>query len=421
METQYPQDDVRTLSALTNLSEVVCAELLASTGGNLQATIAMLQEPDTFPTSPPPRTEPEPDSGLHGLADDDETLSSCTTPLVAPAPVPPPTPPAASGLFSRLYAFLASIVSILGQLLDHSAPPDARFSANYESQCPYPHPAFIDGSYPDVLLAHRSCSRPILVYLHSDLHQSTQEFCRSVLGAPQIIDFVNTNFLLWGCTSRTAELFMIAHSLEVSGYPFLGVLGEVNSRMVVIDRIEGLMPADDVLQKLVQAHEMYEAQLVALRHERLAQTEARNIIEEQDQAYLESLRADQARERAAEEAKRIAEQEEQRLAQAAALEQSAIAAKTLLKEEKRRRIPPPPVDGGPSTAVNVRLPDGRRVQRRFHLQTPLSSVLDYLEAEADFDMSDFQLVTNFPRKVCSDPAMRLEATDYTFFVEPKPA
>ncbi len=138
--------------------------------------------------------------------------------------------------------------------------------------------------------------------------------------------------------------------------------------------------------------------------------EARAIRTDTDWAYEESLRLDrekearrarerEAREReAAEAATRAAEEQ-------AAREEAARAREAAIKTASDA-LPEEPAAGAEGVVdVAVKLPDGRRVRRRFMKTHPLQSVFNFLVVEDDtLEHGTYRLVSQFPRRQFEDNA-----------------
>ena len=94
----------------------------------------------------------------------------------------------------------------------------------------------------------------------------------------------------------------------------------------------------------------------------------------------------------AEEASARAEEE------AAEAEAQAAAARQQSRAARAAALPPEPPMGPDVSRLVIRLPDGRRLDRRFEKTDTLQLAID-LVAGADPDGEEVDLVSNFPRKV----------------------
>ena len=132
-------------------------------------------------------------------------------------------------------------------------------------------------------------------------------------------------------------------------------------------------------------------------------TEARLMRNEQDWAYEESLRLDRAKEAAA-AAKR--EEEERAAAEAAAVAAVEAEAAAVAAEERSKAIaaaanalPDEPKAGEEGVVdVAIRLPDGRRVRRRFAKTDPLQAIFSFLVSAEHLEAGTYRLVAQFPRR-----------------------
>ena len=65
---------------------------------------------------------------------------------------------------------------------------------------------------------------------------------------------------------------------------------------------------------------------------------------------------------------------------------------------KAERLPAEPAAGPDATRLVIRLPDGRRLDRRFDKACALQAAVDLVESH-DPDIYEFDLVSNYPRRV----------------------
>jgi len=122
----------------------------------------------------------------------------------------------------------------------------------------------------------------------------------------------------------------------------------------------------------------------------------------------------QAQQRAEEE-RRLAEEraaaERERLEAERAERERAEAAerKAALAREKAARLPPEPAPNTPNvTRIAFRLPNGRRIDRRFSVEDPVQVLYDYLESDVTLELPPFRLQTSFqPKKVFEDKSQTL--------------
>jgi len=244
----------------------------------------------------------------------------------------------------------------------------------------------------------------LLVYLHSPYHDDSDDFCRNVLCTEVITEFVNTNFLFWMTTISIAEGFRVSSELGASTYPFLAVLCyNVRGEPTLVDIIEGNVGLHNTLSHLTVILEQHGNSLQNLRSQRLQQDTDRQIRQEQDIAYKETLAADQERERKV-------HQEEEKNKRQIEEDQKQKEMRVKRRERLKATLPTEPSAGEKDiTSLVFRFSDGSRLQRRFKASDKLQSVYDFLDAQENSELPlNFVLVTNFPRKMFRDKSMILQ-------------
>uniref|UniRef100_A0A8C5IK00 FAS-associated factor 2 n=1 Tax=Junco hyemalis TaxID=40217 RepID=A0A8C5IK00_JUNHY len=188
------------------------------------------------------------------------------------------------------------------------------------------HPVFYQGTYSQALNDAKRELRFLLVYLHGDDHQDTDEFCRNTLCAPEVITLINTRMLFWACSTNKPEGYRVSQALRENTYPFLAVIMLKDRRMTVVGRLEGLIQADDLINQLMFIMDANQTYLVSERLEREERNQTQVLRQQQDEAYLASLRADQEKERKKKEERERKKKKEEEVQQ------------QKLAEERRRQV-----------------------------------------------------------------------------------
>jgi len=275
----------------------------------------------------------------------------------------------------------------------------AAFSRQWEDRYGDQHPPFNTGSYSQVLEEAKRDLRFLLVYLHCEEHQDTNRFCREVLSNSQVVGQIETsNIIFWGCSVDRAEGFRVSQALRENSYPFLAMIVLRQNRMVVVGRQEGLIQSEALVQWIQDTVTDFEAFIVAARAERDERNLDREIRNEQEAAFAETLRRDQEREQRAreqEEVERREEEERERLRREELDRKDQIVK---LKVELADQIPDEPEMGGEDTVrVLIKLPGGQRLERRFLLSHSLKHIYYFVFCHPD-SPDQFDIVTNFPRR-----------------------
>ncbi|KAJ7357568.1 FAS-associated factor 2 [Desmophyllum pertusum] len=274
-----------------------------------------------------------------------------------------------------------------------------QFKAEFESDYGAVHPTFYQGSYSQALNDAKRELRFLLVYLHSPEHQDTQEFCRSTMTNEGFREYVNGNMLFWAANVNSTEGYKVSHALREATYPFLAVICLRDNRMTVVGRMEGLMNVDGYVALLARLIEDNEPALVVARADRHERTQTQQLRDEQDEAYYESVRADQEKERKKreEEDKKRLEEESKRQKEEAKRNRAQSIAQDRL--DRKLRIPEEPESSDPdSVRVLIKMPNGKRLERRFLKSHSLQALYDFVFCDEESPV-EFVLVSNFPRKV----------------------
>lgn len=275
-----------------------------------------------------------------------------------------------------------------------------RFIQNYESTYGNEHPVFYRGSYRQALNDAKQELRFLVIYLHQNDQSDCSNFCSTVLPNRNVISFLNeSNILFWACEQDLNEGNRVATALQANVYPYVAVVVLRESRMTLVGRMEGPVSPEEFIRRLRSVFEANEAYLIAARAERIERSFNQSLREQQDRAYLESLRADEEKEQIKREKEN--KEQEQRLQQVR-LEEIEQAHKDELKKQKVEMlasIPPEPSleEPGSLTIVFI-MPGGVRIERRFSETSPLADVLNFVFCHPS-SPDIFEVATNFPKRV----------------------
>uniref|UniRef100_A0A673JKX4 FAS-associated factor 2 n=1 Tax=Sinocyclocheilus rhinocerous TaxID=307959 RepID=A0A673JKX4_9TELE len=273
------------------------------------------------------------------------------------------------------------------------------FIHSFEEKYGRSHPVFYQGTYSQALNDAKRELRYLLVYLHGDDHQDTDEFCRTTLCSEEVLTFINTRMLFWACSTSKPEGYRVSQALRENTYPFLAMIMLKDRKMTVVGRLEGLIQPEDLINQLTFIMEANQTYLISERLEREERNQTQVLRQQQDEAYLASLRADQEKDRKKREEQELKRQEEEKAHQSILAEERR---RRTLEEEKERKsecLPPePPLDDPDSVKIVFKLPNDTRVERRFLFSQSLTVIHDFLFSLKETP-EKFQIVTNFPRRV----------------------
>lgn len=172
------------------------------------------------------------------------------------------------------------------------------FIRNFSIRYPQ-RPVFYQGTYAQALNDAKQELRFLLVYLHKDPVQNpdVESFCDQTLTNPSVIEFINRNALFWGCDVASPEGYHVAQSLEVGSYPFMALIGLRTNRMFVMGRFEGDCTAESLVERIQAVISSNEVWLSQARADRLERNLTQTLRRQQDEAYRQSLIADEEKER----------------------------------------------------------------------------------------------------------------------------
>uniref|UniRef100_A0A672K281 FAS-associated factor 2 n=1 Tax=Sinocyclocheilus grahami TaxID=75366 RepID=A0A672K281_SINGR len=273
------------------------------------------------------------------------------------------------------------------------------FIHSFEEKYGRSHPVFYQGTYSQALNDAKRELRYLLVYLHGDDHQDTDEFCRTTLCSEEVLTFINTRMLFWACSTSKPEGYRVSQALRENTYPFLAMIMLKDRKMTVVGRLEGLIQPEDLINQLTFIMEANQTYLMSERLEREERNQTQVLRQQQDEAYLASLRADQKKAIKKREEQEQKRQEEENARQSILAEERR---RRTLEEEKERKsecLPPEPsLDDPDSVKIVFKLPNDSRVERRFLFSQSLTIIHDFLFSLKETP-EKFQIVTNFPRRV----------------------
>ncbi|XP_041982396.1 FAS-associated factor 2 [Aricia agestis] len=301
-----------------------------------------------------------------------------------------------------------TISSVLNLLLSFVRNDDRRlatdplddvmgFITSYTSKY-NPHPVFYQGTYAQALNDAKNELRFLIVYLHSESATETQNFCRTTLADPIVIQYINTHALFWGCSVESPEGWRVAQSVGGRRYPLLCVLCVRDHRMTVVARSEGSCSSQQLLQRLRRVVADNDPHLAAARADRVEREVTARLRASQDEAYLESLAADQEKERqraaAREYENQLRRDSMERRLQLERHEQEVIEARAAAAA----RVGVEAGAGAGALALLVRLPCGERLTRRFRLADTTDVLYDFVFSHPQAP-EEFEITTNFPKRV----------------------
>ncbi|XP_001606512.1 FAS-associated factor 2 [Nasonia vitripennis] len=323
------------------------------------------------------------------------------------------SPPGSSGgggffsyVFSLCYNLVTSILQLIFAIFRRNVRPVSvdpiqdvmNFIHAYNEQYGTNHPVFYQGSYSQALSDAKQELRFLLVYLHKDETQEVDQWCRNTLGDPEVVRYVNTHTLFWACNIKSGEGYKVAEALKAGTYPFLAVIVLKDNRMTIVGRMEGIPSPTELLARLQTIIDNNEINLIQARQERAERSATQSLRQQQDQAYEESLRADQEKDRRREEERLAREAEEAREREQLNAIEMEIQRIKMEKERTVEKVPSEPEPTNPD-ACHLQIKLGERtVKRRFLLSHTIQDVYHWIFSQPD-SPANFEITTSYPRRI----------------------
>jgi hypothetical protein len=274
-------------------------------------------------------------------------------------------------------------------------------------------PLFYIGSLEDAIKEALTCQakdRKLLgIYLHSDHTVFCNIFCTKNMCDENVINFLSTNFVVWPwditvkehenhfyetCSKHLGSVFVSNLKSMKEKFPLLLIVTRARGNNEVSAIIEGDCTNEQVLDRLMQAYEMFEAQRHKDEQDERIRDERERIKREQDAAYQMSLELDKAkRQRQTEEyekQKREAEMEQKH-------EKQRLEVFEKRRSDARARLPTEPSEDEKITRIRFRMPSGEVLLRKFRTTEKLEVIIDYMTSLGYF-VENHKLLTSWPRK-----------------------
>lgn len=320
-----------------------------------------------------------------------------------------------------------------------------RFSEEFANRYGDPHPSFFPGSLDDAI--RESCNQPasnrkmLAVYFHHDSSVLTNVFCTQALCADSVCSFLNENFINFGwdltfSANKTRAVNMITKhfgsvaastmkNMDMERLPLLVLIYKLRGSTEIFQMLHGNVTLDELMSRLLAAHEQYTAQLaVEVREEE--ERAARDAVKrEQDLAFEMSLMADREKQAAKdkEESDRLAKEAEEK-----SQKEKADKIREARVRKLSARLPAEPkeekAEGKPVSQLRFRIPathtresdetatdaasdnvtngetksEGKQsLERRFLASATLQTVIDYLTIEG-FPAEEYKVLSSWPRR-----------------------
>ena len=148
---------------------------------------------------------------------------------------------------------------------------------------------FFTGSYSEALRQGSRESRPVLLYLHSDLHEDSDDFVKDVLFAAEVQSLIRANnMIVWAGSVHYLDGFEASSRFGVSAYPFATVCVPASTtrtgqqQYAKLWSCGGLPPLQEFVSSLRASVGRFTTQVEVARAEESAVLQERELAQEQD-------------------------------------------------------------------------------------------------------------------------------------------
>lgn len=252
------------------------------------------------------------------------------------------------------------------------------------------HTNFYRGTLTQALRDAQREVRLLFIYLHDKNSVLCDRFCREVLCQEAVRTTIGNN-LLWSASRDIQEGAQAAELLSANRFPCLCIIAHHGSQQTIQLKLDHYTDADECVAEIINGAQ-HADQTLEHNRERRNQSQSRDrLLEEQNAAYLDSLRADQekAEQRLREETERRRIEEEQ---------QRKLQEFADFRERVKQALPSEPSSTEEDTIqVSIRLPAAEPIRRRFRKSDSAKLLFEF--AWSDSNVPDqFELLWGYPRK-----------------------
>lgn len=315
-------------------------------------------------------------------------------PYNPPVPViKKPEPVRSSGLFSKLKSVFASVqIPIISTSAEE-------FQQKIRSQPSEFLPNFSNKLLKNMLEEANQVNMVLLMYI--DSRSCPSDYLLTVFCNELSVMIINQYYLAWGVDKDTAEGIIADKVLTPRQYPCLAAIKVDNPESpLIIEKLEGLHSSEKVIEFLSRNYV------------------TRPVLPKVNKAIIEERRIRERQDRELKEAERIVKEKQQK----EAMEKKEIRIREEMKKkleeekenEKRRKmeIIGEEPNGIDVALVSFRLPDGRKVERKFDKLREIQVLYDFIEVQG---LINFTLLFGFP----SEPLANKETTLESIGIYPK--
>jgi FAS-associated factor 2 len=294
-----------------------------------------------------------------------------------------------------LFSFVQSLVWS-GRPIDPAKEIDD-YRVYFDNQYGTRHPVFYRGKLSQALRDAQREVRLLFIYLHEKNSPLCDRFCREVL-CEEALRLTIGDHLLWSASIDTQEGSQASRLLHTNSFPCFCIIAHQGSQQTVQLKLDHYIGADEFLAEVMNGVQHADQILQYNRERRNTRNSRDRLLEEQNAAYLDSIRLDQekAQQRLREENERRKLEEDQRRIYEE--QQRKLRAFAEFRDEIKETFPDEPSASETDTIqVSIRLPANEPIRRRFRRTDPAKLLFEFAWTNPNVP-DQFELLWGYPRK-----------------------
>jgi FAS-associated factor 2 len=283
-------------------------------------------------------------------------------------------------------SFLSKIKNTFGSVIAvpvplHSIAADKfkdRLTRITDGECPVVSTLML----PEVIASAKSRKKMLAMYVHPS--EVPWTYILEVFSHDLTIEILNSHFIFWAVEKDSPDGEIITNLLKPELFPCLAVVNTEHPQPIILEKLEGTHSTEKVISFLSRNYTT--RPVIDHNQKRLIEERKLRSRQERELKEAEKILIDRQKEqqRAKEELEKKEKEERNRL--------------EMVEKEKQLKIEKvgPEPDENDSCLVIFRMPDGKKVERRFGKERNLQVLYDFLEVLGWFGC---EILFGFPSKV----------------------
>jgi FAS-associated factor 2 len=213
---------------------------------------------------------------------------------------------------TNLFISLGSFFESTSMPIDYDPLANiAEYAIQYNQKYGMNHVDFYQGSYSQAVNEAKRDLKFLMVYLHQNDNKDCNTFATETMTNPDLVEFLNNSVLFWSCSKNLPEGHKVFNALKAKRCPFIGVIVYKHSRMTLVSKIEGPITAAELMLQMSNLIAEHEHDLIVARNDREQRSQTQLLRQQQDEAYLESLKQDREKQRKKQQEEMAKKQEQE--------------------------------------------------------------------------------------------------------------